>query len=217
VISPAPLQPLVPSLPRATRSRWLVAAFVLWAAAVAAGFWGLWSYASIPGVSEGAPHVWPTESSVPRTPGRWTLVMFVHPKCPCTRASLAELERLQAQSPQIDLRVVALLPEGAGSDWNDSPLCRRASLLPGAIAIADAADCEVQRFRVRTSGETLLYDPAGRLAFQGGITLARGHEGDNAGANAILALVSGSSAPATCPVFGCSLFRNHPPGREANP
>jgi hypothetical protein len=143
--------------------------------------------------------------------------MFVHPKCPCTRASLAELERLQAQSPQLDLRIVTLLPEAAGSGWSETPLSRRARELPDALVIKDPTGREASRFRVRTSGETLLYDPSGRLAFQGGITLARGHEGDNAGADAILALASGSSAPATCPVFGCSLFGDQPARREAKP
>ncbi len=42
-----------------------------------------------------------------------------------------------------------------------------------------------------TSGQVLLYDPSGRLAFSGGITAARGHVGDNAGSDAIVGLVMG--------------------------
>jgi hypothetical protein len=46
------------------------------------------------------------------------------------------------------------------------------------------------------------------LAFSGGITDSRGHEGDNDGADAILEIVSGPGvrAVARTPVFGCTLF-----------
>ncbi len=144
--------------------------------------------------------------------------MFVHPRCPCTQASLAELERLQARSAGlIDLRIVSLLPPGEASDWNDTPLSRRAAKLPGAIIVNDANGRESRRFRARTSGETLLYDPTGRLAYHGGITSARGHEGDNPGSDAIAMLVSGRPAPANCPAFGCPLFDHQPSAREATP
>jgi hypothetical protein len=144
--------------------------------------------------------------------------MFVHPRCPCTQASVAELERLQARSAgQVDLRIVSLLPPGADSDWSDTPLSRRAALLPGTLIVADKDGFESRRFRARTSGETLLYDPAGRLAYHGGITSARGHEGDNPGSDAIASLVSGDNAPTTCPAFGCPLFRDEPPVLEATP
>ena len=43
-----------------------------------------------------------------------TLVMFVHPRCPCTRASIAELERVVAQSGgTVKPRIVFSLPDGA--------------------------------------------------------------------------------------------------------
>lgn len=144
--------------------------------------------------------------------------MFVHPRCPCSQASVAELERLQARlAGQVDLRVVSLLPDDANSAWTDTPLCRRAALLPGVSIVTDAAGSEAYRFRAKTSGETLLYDSAGRLAYHGGITAARGHEGDNPGSDAIVSLVSGSDAPATCPAFGCPLFAHEPAIREATP
>ena len=42
-----------------------------------------------------------------------------------------------------------------------------------------------------TSGHVLLYDAGGVLRFAGGITDGRGHEGDNAGLDAALALLRG--------------------------
>jgi len=51
----------------------------------------------------------------------------------------------------------------------------------------------------------LLYDISGRLVFDGGITSARGHQGDNAGRSAISALLTGQHdvVVRATPVFGC--------------
>jgi hypothetical protein len=60
--------------------------------------------------------------------------------------------------------------------------------------------------RVGVAVHALLYDARGRLAFSGGITSARGYEGDNAGRHAIEALlVDGTSTIARTSVFGCFL------------
>jgi hypothetical protein len=142
--------------------------------------------------------------------------MFIHPRCPCTQASLAELERLQARlAGQVDLRIVALQPAGEAASWSDTPLIRRAALLPGIQIIADADGRESLRFRAKTSGESLLYDQAGQLVYHGGITAARGHEGDNPGSDALRWLVAGQAAPASCPAFGCPLFSDESPLGEA--
>jgi hypothetical protein len=61
-------------------------------------------------------------------------------------------------------------------------------------------------FGVAVSGQTLLYDAAGRLIFSGGITDARGHSGDNAGRGALVSLLNGRASTVTrTPVFGCLL------------
>lgn len=43
----------------------------------------------------------------------------------------------------------------------------------------------VRRFGAYTSGQVMLYDTDRRLAFNGGITGSRGHEGNNKGRQAI--------------------------------
>lgn len=198
--------------------RWIFAALLIWGMSVSLGFWGLWSYASAPGTAEVAPVAWPAESTLPRTPARWTLVMFVHPRCPCTRASLTELEKLQARSAgQIDMRIAVLQPSGVTTDWTQTSLCRHAFALPGAVVSLDASGSEARRFHARISGEVMLYDPAGRLAYHGGITAARGHEGDNPGSDAILNLIAGDVASAACPAFGCPLLGGERSVREATP
>ncbi len=195
-----------------------MAACVVWVLGLAAGFWVLWSYASTPGSLFQPPATWPANSPLARTGGRWNLVMFVHPRCPCTQASLSELERLQARAAgELDVRIAWLMPEGAAADWSDGPLVRRAEALPSAEVVADPGGRTARAFRATTSGEVLLYDPAGRLAYHGGLTAARGHEGDSAGASAVLAHLAGRPAPASGPAFGCSLFHDGPAPREATP
>jgi hypothetical protein len=198
--------------------RWLCAATSVWVLALSAGFWALWSYASTPGALDQPPRSWPPVSALRRTSGRWNLVMFVHPRCPCTQASLSELERLQARTGgRVDLHVACLTPDGTAAEWSQSPLVVRARALPGTTVVSDADGQTARAFRATTSGEALLYDPAGRLAWHGGLTAARGHEGDNSGASAVLALLDGRPAPASGPAFGCSLFHHDQSPREAAP
>jgi hypothetical protein len=65
----------------------------------------------------------------------------------------------------------------------------------------------------------VLYGTDGRLLFRGGITGARGHEGDSAGRDAVVALISGgvSSAAVSTPVFGCQILQRpaDPRGRAS--
>ena len=69
-----------------------------WTAAVFTGLALVWRYKATPGAEADAPRTWPAASSVRHVPGRPTLVMFAHPKCPCTRASLDELATLTSRN-----------------------------------------------------------------------------------------------------------------------
>ena len=189
-----------------------------WAIAVVAGFLVLWSYASTPGAANSPPQTLPSDSSLSRTEGRWTLVIFVHPRCPCTQSSLSELERLHARcAGQIDVRIACLSPLTAKTEWTETSLVRRAKALPSVAVISDTAGDNARLFHVHTSGAALLYDPTGKLAYHGGLTSARGHEGDNPGSDAVLALVTGTGAPATAPTFGCPLFSHQALNRRPSP
>lgn len=122
--------------------------------------------------------------------------MIAHPECPCTRASIAELEALLRETPA---RVRAYVVAG----W-DGEVIDRARALAGVDVVVDPAAAGA--FRVETSGHVLVYDAAGALRFSGGITGARGHVGDNVGRQRVLALLSGASPDADrSHVFGCAL------------
>jgi hypothetical protein len=188
---------------------------VVWAVAVSAGFTLLWRYKSTPAAEDAVPPVrWPTASRIARVAGRSALVMFVHPRCPCTRASVAELGRLMGVlGDRVSAHVRVLRPPDASADWDHTAVWERASAVPGVIVAPDDGG-EAALFNAVTSGQTLLYDATGQLRFNGGLTSARGHEGDSVGRRMILAQVmSGTADRADGPVFGCSLI-GPPAGRE---
>lgn len=157
------------------------------------------------------PVQWPGESRIARD-GRPAVLMFLHPNCPCSKASVHELTAVvQALSPGESPRVVFVLRTEAGHDWRTSALRRQAAAVPGATLLEDDGGREAGRFGARTSGVALLYDAAGTLRFQGGITAARGHEGANAAEDRLIGLLQGSSKRAAAtPVYGCSLEKARP-------
>ena len=189
----------------------LLIAFVLWLAVVGGATIQMTRYSSVPGSSGTAPIAWPADSGIPLDSKRPTLLMFAHPHCPCTQASLGELERLLAEVPErLSTYVVLLKPSVTDTDWEQTDLWRNASSISGVSVYADNAGIEAGRFHSDTSGQTLLYDPNGSLRFQGGITVARGHGGDNPGRTALREIVrAGRSAEIKTPVFGCALFEAH--------
>jgi hypothetical protein len=139
---------------------------------------------------------------------RSTLLLFAHPHCPCTRASLVELRRIMSQGEEsAQAYVVFIQPDGASDEWATTSLWNFAATIPGVTCVADPGLRETAIFGALTSGQVVLYDAGGRRRYSGGITIARGHEGANPGASAIAAGLAGRSAPLSgAPVFGCPLF-----------
>jgi hypothetical protein len=183
-----------------------VALLTLWGSAVAAGFLYLEAYAARPGEPTSPPVAWPQGSSIDRCDHRPTLVIFLHPHCPCSRASLAELAYVLSRcGGHVSTRAV-LLHTPRLERWSRSEIEEDLAGLPEVNTVRDAGGVEAGRFRVATSGHVLLYDARGRLKFSGGITAARGHRGDNFGRAAVLGWILGEEGDrAGSPVFGCPL------------
>src|SRR5262249_31738060 len=149
---------------------------------------------------------WPATVRFQRNPRGPTLVMLLHPHCPCSRASLTELAETVARHPNVRVYLFFLQPRGVDAQWTKTFAWRMAERIPAAVRVVDDAGVEAARFGAHTSGQVVMYDAAGRLVFSGGITPARGHLGDNAGQQAIAAVLTGEKAMRTrSPVFGCSL------------
>jgi hypothetical protein len=181
---------------------------VLWLSVVITGLALIFIYSNSPGRAGAAPVGWPVKSQIADATNAPLLVMFAHPQCPCTRASLGELAQLMSDCQgHLKAQVWFVKPAGTTGDWINTALWHTAGNIPGVSVYCDTNGVEARRFQAETSGQTMLYDQNGRLLFQGGITIARGHFGDNPALDAVEALVKGkSSAFVKTPVFGCALF-----------
>jgi len=194
---------------RPSRSTIVVAA--IWFLLVAIGAVAMTARSTAPGQGDPArsvPTTWPEESLIPRSNSTTSVMLFVHPHCVCTRATLAELERaLSFGAATIDVRVLFLRPAGVPNDWHLGTLWDTVSSNPNTVPIVDDGGDEARRFGITTSGHLLAYDIDGRLLFHGGITPSRGHHGGSYGRSSLIALINGKPIERpTTPVHGCPLW-----------
>lgn len=165
--------------------------------------------------TSGPPEQWPVGSAIPfKGP---TLLMFVHPKCPCTRASLAELSSIAPKLKGINTYLVELSPEATSvgeKSRKDAAPAQSAGNGSNILSYIDEAGWEAATFGATTSGETLFYRADGKLLFSGGITRARGLEGDNPYLEKLSAAIRGDKTSCSTPVYGCALADNPAPLSE---
>ena len=141
------------------RQRLLPAVASLWVLGIAVGLGIMMNYDAAPG-SPGRPaSQWPAGSAIELSTDRMTLVMRAHPRCPCTRASLGELELIQARcADRLRTYVLFLSPQEKDEHWSETDTWERASSIPEVHVRKDAEGKQARLFHVLTSGHTLLYD-----------------------------------------------------------
>ncbi|MBC7772024.1 MAG: hypothetical protein H7210_05980 [Pyrinomonadaceae bacterium] len=188
-------------------ARVLVYSFI-WLCLIACGTLSLAAYSNRAGASSNAGPSWPTGSLLLEQPRDSTVVLFLHPRCPCSRATVRELKGALSVTPApLRVCVVVFAPAGESEQWSQTDLLRQAGSLPGASVFIDIEGKEAERFGIRTSGHVLLYSPMGKLVYSGGVTPSRGHEGENAGIDAVRRFVSGRTLPTSeAAVFGCPIL-----------
>jgi hypothetical protein len=188
-------------------------AIVVWIAGLTAG-WAIlerYQYTADDLQTAGFVDHWPPNSRLPRSSGHSTLVLFLHPKCPCSRATMSELEHLFTSiqgrtAGTTDCVVDATLPVNFGDEWLNTDTMERARHLTDARVVPDPGGVEAGIFGATTSGLVMLFDRGGRRQYAGGITESRGHEGDNAGLDRLQRILCNEIISAEgIPVFGCRL------------
>jgi hypothetical protein len=195
-----------------------IIAGVVWLSLLASGFTFLLTYSNKPGAAGSVSKKWPSKSSIRKNSENFTLLLFAHPKCPCTSATASELERLLASIHEKPISTYVFLysPADAPESWSNTTLREKFEGIPNVKVIVDTDGVEAGKFGAMTSGQTFLYSKDGSLLFKGGITESRGHEGDNAGREAIASFVlDGKSAISQTPVFGCSIRKPASTGWKA--
>lgn len=191
------------------------ALIAVWAGAIVAGYGALLRYEAVPGAAAASPPRWPSASPLSRSDGRATLVVVLHPRCACSKATLRELERLLPElQPAPRVHALVVRPPGAAEGWERAELWQLAASIPGVELHADPDGAEAHRFGAATSGHVFLFDAAGALRYSGGLTSARGHEGPAPAQRAIADVIAGRAQPglAAASVFGCALRPPAAPG-----
>jgi hypothetical protein len=208
--------------------------------AVFAGWYQLARFSTTPGVQASAPARFPSDAdtiraipasltagSEPRSP---LLLVFIHPRCSCTPATLEQLDTIlgSIRTPvQTDLVVYRsrVLDRAATAGDASLSLHARARSQPvphqdpaplsgftnplhhPAQVVPDTNGLLARRFGAATSGEVILYSADGRLLYQGGITPMRASTGESLASIALRrALVNGEAQSKTFNVFGCPIF-----------
>lgn len=183
----------------------LGAGVALWVACLATGFAALQRYSAKSGPAH-APRDAAQFLATHRAAHRPLLVMAVHPRCPCSEASLAEMGDLLARSHgACDALLLQFHPEQDAADW---PKDAMPTTLGGVAVkvVLDRGGKTAAMLGAATSGHVFFADADGALRFNGGLTIGRGHRGRAPAQDAILEILHGGQATLTsAPVYGCTL------------
>ncbi|RXH54802.1 hypothetical protein GRAN_3906 [Granulicella sibirica] len=102
-------------------------------------------------------------------------------------------------------------PQKETGEWRDDALYREAQTALHALIVPDTEGALAAKFGAETSGEVMLYSPQDRqkrrgLLYAGGVTGARGMDGENAGVDALARAFANQRKETARPVFGCSFL-----------
>jgi len=187
------------------RPAWLLA-LLLWLGLIVGGYAWLLRYSFAAGKASASPHTIPSSVASQPPSARPQLFLALHPRCPCSRATLSELAKILSRAPKAcDVTVLMYKPAAEPDRWMEGALfdkCRQMS----CRVRPDPDGRLAGSLGSLTSGGVVLYDGKGRLRYQGGITASRAHEGDNAGKQAVIEILRGQrDSQKSMPVFGCPI------------
>ena len=137
------------------------------------------------------------------------VILFYHPHCPCTRATVNNLDLIQ-QTIKRSVRLFAFAyhPKSKDSSWINTPVTRQLAKI-GFETTPDPGATVCQRFGVFTSGHVLAYNKSGKLVFNGGVTTSRGHEGTGVPMSELISSINQpTKQTAVWPVFGCPIVKS---------
>ena len=166
------------------------------------------AFGARPGEKAQTAKSFPQTTKLKLTKDKFTVVAFLHPQCPCSKATIGELEEFMGNHGDDSTAYALFLkPVGCNEEFARSELFEQSSRIKGVQTIVDNDGLEAKIFGSKTSGQVMVYDPRGCLVFSGGITSSRGHYGDNDGLDAVCNIVQKKEKSIECSeVYGCPLF-----------
>src|SRR5437867_4170198 len=126
-------------------------AIVGWLFFIFLGMHVLWDYDYTAGNTATALAELPAINGIRGNTGRAILLMFVHPHCPCSRASVAELAVIMARSQhRVNGYVVFLQPAHYSHEWVQTALWDSAAAIPDVTPIIDNEGRYARQFGAET-------------------------------------------------------------------
>ncbi len=125
-----------------------VIGLALWFAAAARGMKWISDYSLTPGEAGSPAAAWPA-GEIRRGEGRHTLVVGLHPECPCSRATLAELDRVLVEAGDALEAVVIFDDTSILAPARNSALYQQAMRLPRTRVTCVTSVAELRRFDFR--------------------------------------------------------------------
>ena len=105
---------------------WVIALVLTWALAVGVGGTTLLRYTNTSGRLATPPPQWPYGDRIRTEPSHATLVVFAHPQCPCSRATLEELSQILARyRGSLNAYVDIYAPRSEGRGWAHAQFMER--------------------------------------------------------------------------------------------
>lgn len=188
------------------RKHWVALSAVSWLFVLTIALCAQFRYDSIPSLASLSKKGWPAASKISRSTTENTLVMFLHPHCPCSRASLHQVTTLKTNNRSLNCVFLFYTPSSFEKGWEKTDIWRTASEIPGAHLVSDRDGVEAKNFGALTSGQTYIFDKQGSLRYEGGLTEGRGHEGGCRNLEAAMkVLTDGGASTAFGAVYGCPI------------
>ncbi len=174
-----------------------------WCGTLSLAMWWMHSYSIRPGELQGAP----TNFKLAKAP-KGKCFLFVHPKCPCSVATLENWTAIHRAAPDVMYQLVIVLPTGTQPDFSNGAALEWSKQNRWAQLRLDRNGVFAHQMHAKTSGEVLYYDSQGDLEFMGGITRARSSPGDSTAARTLVDCIAHSAEKSIGinPVYGCSLL-----------
>jgi hypothetical protein len=187
------------------RRNWVIIGAFSWLFTLTVGVCLVFKFDSIPGLTATSGINWPENSNITRSTTNNTLVMLLHPKCPCSRASLQQVATLTTNDNSLQCIFLVYAPTTFPKGWEKTDIWNLAAEVPGAQLVSDIDGAEARKFGAITSGQTYIFDRKGILKYSGGLTEGRGHIGECKNLDlAVKALREGTST-ASGAVYGCPI------------
>src|SRR2546421_10053890 len=129
-----------------------------WFVATMVGMGLLWRYEMAPGAVGAVSAHLPNTSVNASSSSHYTLLLALHPHCPCSRATIRELNRIVTRcGPALRVTAFFACPSSMPTDWAHTDLWRDAAAIPNVTIQLDPDGKECQRLGAKTSGQAILY------------------------------------------------------------